>query len=135
MGLRPDDLDTQEYVAARYRTYGEQKAEEYLGRSIHHVLIYPYLSVQSPLQQLRVLRPIAPDKMSDLPEASLQQRVEEFLFHQSELLDEKQWAAYIDLFAAQRVGDDFKISLQRVDLPGPETVSVLRRVYPTRVRP
>jgi 3-phenylpropionate/cinnamic acid dioxygenase small subunit len=31
--------------------------------------------------------------------ASLQQRVEQFLFHQSELLDEKQWSAYIDLFA------------------------------------
>jgi 3-phenylpropionate/cinnamic acid dioxygenase small subunit len=31
--------------------------------------------------------------------ASLQQRVEQFLFHQSELLDEKQWGAYIDLFA------------------------------------
>lgn len=32
-------------------------------------------------------------------DASLQQRVEQFLFRQSELLDEKQWAAYIDLFA------------------------------------
>jgi 3-phenylpropionate/cinnamic acid dioxygenase small subunit len=31
--------------------------------------------------------------------ASLQQRVEQFLFHQSELLDEKHWGAYIDLFA------------------------------------
>jgi 3-phenylpropionate/cinnamic acid dioxygenase small subunit len=30
--------------------------------------------------------------------ASLQQRVEQFLFHQSELLDGKHWAAYIDLF-------------------------------------
>jgi 3-phenylpropionate/cinnamic acid dioxygenase small subunit len=36
----------------------------------------------------------------DTRTASLQQRVEQFLFHQSELLDEKQWAAYIDLFAA-----------------------------------
>jgi phenylpropionate dioxygenase-like ring-hydroxylating dioxygenase large terminal subunit len=62
MGLRPDDPDTKEYVAAMYQAYGEQKAEEYLGRSIHHVLIYPYLSVQSPLQQLRVLRPVAPNK-------------------------------------------------------------------------
>jgi hypothetical protein len=26
------------------------------------VLVYPYLSVQSPLQQLRCMRPIAPDK-------------------------------------------------------------------------
>jgi len=30
--------------------------------------------------------------------ASLQQRVEQFLFHQSELLDGKHWGAYIDLF-------------------------------------
>jgi len=35
--------------------------------------------------------------------ADLQQRVEQFLFHQSELLDEKQWAAYIELFAADGV--------------------------------
>jgi phenylpropionate dioxygenase-like ring-hydroxylating dioxygenase large terminal subunit len=62
MGLRPDDPDTREYVASMYRAYGEAKAEEFLGRSIHHVLIYPYLSVQSPLQQLRVLRPIAPNR-------------------------------------------------------------------------
>lgn len=62
MGLRPNDPDTQEYVAAMYKAYGQERAEEYLGRSIHHVLIYPYLSVQSPLQQLRCLRPIAPNK-------------------------------------------------------------------------
>ena len=31
--------------------------------------------------------------------ASLQQQVEQFLFHQSELLDGKHWRAYIDLFA------------------------------------
>jgi phenylpropionate dioxygenase-like ring-hydroxylating dioxygenase large terminal subunit len=62
MGLRPEDPDTQQYVADMYRAYGEQRAEEILGRSIHHVLVYPYLSVQSPLQQLRVLRPIAPNK-------------------------------------------------------------------------
>jgi phenylpropionate dioxygenase-like ring-hydroxylating dioxygenase large terminal subunit len=62
MGLRPDDPDTTEYVAAMHKAYGEQQAEEFLGRSIHHVLIYPYLSVQSPLQQLRCLRPIAPNK-------------------------------------------------------------------------
>jgi 3-phenylpropionate/cinnamic acid dioxygenase small subunit len=31
--------------------------------------------------------------------ASLQHAVEQFLFHQSELLDGKHWAAYIDLFA------------------------------------
>ena len=31
--------------------------------------------------------------------ASLQHRVEQFLYYQSELLDQKQWAAYIDLFS------------------------------------
>lgn len=31
----------------------------------------------------------------------LQRRVEEFLFYQSELLDRKQWSAYLDLFAAE----------------------------------
>lgn len=62
MGLRPQDPDTLEYEALLRSAYGEARTEEYLTRSIHHVLIYPYLSVQSPLQQLRCLRPIAPDK-------------------------------------------------------------------------
>jgi len=35
MGLRPDDPDTKEYVAAMYKAYGEKQAEAYLGRSIH----------------------------------------------------------------------------------------------------
>jgi 3-phenylpropionate/cinnamic acid dioxygenase small subunit len=34
---------------------------------------------------------------------SLQQRVEQFLFYQSELLDQKQWAAYIELFSPEGV--------------------------------
>src|SRR5262249_6339375 len=34
---------------------------------------------------------------------SLQQRVEQFLYHQSELLDGKHWAAYIGLFTADGV--------------------------------
>jgi phenylpropionate dioxygenase-like ring-hydroxylating dioxygenase large terminal subunit len=62
MGLRPDDRDTKDYVEAMYRAYGEERAEQYLGRNIHHVLVYPYLSVQSPLQQLRCLRPLAPNR-------------------------------------------------------------------------
>jgi len=62
MGLRPQDPDTLEYEAVLRSAYGEAKTEEYLSRSIHHVLVYPYLSVQSPLQQLRCLRPISPDK-------------------------------------------------------------------------
>ncbi|HVL58184.1 MAG TPA: Rieske 2Fe-2S domain-containing protein [Burkholderiaceae bacterium] len=62
MGLRPQDPDTLEHEAMLKKAYGEDKAEEYLSRGIHHVLIYPYLSVQSPLQQLRCMRPLAPNK-------------------------------------------------------------------------
>ena len=62
MGLRPQDPDTLEYEALLKQAHGEEQAEAYLSRSIHHVLVYPYLSVQSPLQQLRCLRPLAPDK-------------------------------------------------------------------------
>ena len=62
MGLRPKDTDTEEYVATLYKAYGPERAEEFLGRSIHHTLIYPYLSIQSPLQQLRCLRPVAPNR-------------------------------------------------------------------------
>jgi 3-phenylpropionate/cinnamic acid dioxygenase small subunit len=35
--------------------------------------------------------------------AALQQQVEEFLFHQAELLDTKNWQAYIQLFAEQGI--------------------------------
>jgi len=62
MGLRPQDPDTLEYEGLLVQAYGKEKTEEYLSRSIHHVLVYPYLSVQSPLQQLRCLRPISADK-------------------------------------------------------------------------
>ncbi len=62
MGLRPQDPDTKAYEKLMEKAYGKEKSEEYLSRSIHHVLVYPYLSVQSPLQQLRCLRPIAPNK-------------------------------------------------------------------------
>ena len=62
MGLRPQDPDTRAHEAMLVEAYGADKAEEYLSRSIHHVLGYPYLSVQSPLQQLRCLRPVSPNK-------------------------------------------------------------------------
>jgi len=62
MGLRPRDPDTLAYEALLEQAYGKAKMEEHLSRSIHHVLVYPYLSVQSPLQQLRCLRPISADK-------------------------------------------------------------------------
>lgn len=62
MGLRPQDPDTRAHEALLVEAYGAEKTEEYLSRGIHHVLVYPYLSVQSPLQQLRCLRPLAPDR-------------------------------------------------------------------------
>ena len=62
MGLRPDDPDTNEYVERMYASYGEEKAEEILGVDLHHVLLYPCNSVQPPLQQLRTIRPIGPDR-------------------------------------------------------------------------
>jgi 3-phenylpropionate/cinnamic acid dioxygenase small subunit len=49
-------------------------------------------------------RPLpARSALTEARPAALQQRVEQFLFHQSELLDEKHWAAYIDLFASDGV--------------------------------
>jgi len=62
MGLRPQDPDTKAYEKLMEKAYGKERMEEYLSRSIHHVLVYPYLSVQSPLQQLRCLRPLSPNK-------------------------------------------------------------------------
>jgi phenylpropionate dioxygenase-like ring-hydroxylating dioxygenase large terminal subunit len=62
MGLRPQDPDTRAHEDMLIEAYGAEKTEEYLSRGIHHVLVYPYLSVQSPLQQLRCLRPQAPGR-------------------------------------------------------------------------
>ena len=62
MGLRPDDPDTNAYVKLMHDSYGEERAEEILGVNLHHVLIYPCLSVQPPLQQLRAVRPLGPDR-------------------------------------------------------------------------
>ena len=62
MGLRPRDPDTLAYEAALTRAYGAKRMEEILSVNIHHVLLYPGLSVQPPLQQLRAVRPLAPDR-------------------------------------------------------------------------
>jgi phenylpropionate dioxygenase-like ring-hydroxylating dioxygenase large terminal subunit len=62
MGLRPRDPDTLAYEAVMKKAYGEQRMEEILGVNIHHVLLYPGLSVQSPLQQLRAVRPLSVDR-------------------------------------------------------------------------
>jgi phenylpropionate dioxygenase-like ring-hydroxylating dioxygenase large terminal subunit len=62
MGLRPTDPDTLAYEGAMRKAYGEKRMEEILSVNMHHVLLYPGLSVQSPLQQLRAVRPLGVDK-------------------------------------------------------------------------
>jgi phenylpropionate dioxygenase-like ring-hydroxylating dioxygenase large terminal subunit len=62
MGLRPKDPDTLAYEKTLADAYGQKRMEEILGVNIHHVLIYPGLSVQSPLQQLRAVRPLGVDR-------------------------------------------------------------------------
>jgi len=62
MGLRPQDPDTLEYERTLTAAYGEARKDEILSTNIHHVLIYPGLSVQSPLQQLRAVRPLGVDR-------------------------------------------------------------------------
>jgi hypothetical protein len=62
MGLRPTDPDTLAYDKIMIAKYGKQRFEEIVGVNIHHVLIYPGLSVQSPLQQLRAVRPLGVDR-------------------------------------------------------------------------
>jgi len=62
MGLRPKDPDTLEYERVLAKAYGEKRKEEILTTNIHHVLLYPGLSVQSPLQQLRAVRPLGVDR-------------------------------------------------------------------------
>jgi phenylpropionate dioxygenase-like ring-hydroxylating dioxygenase large terminal subunit len=62
MGLRPRDPDTLAYEKVMHKACGKERTEEILGVNIHHVLIYPGLSVQSPLQQLRAVRPLGVDK-------------------------------------------------------------------------
>jgi phenylpropionate dioxygenase-like ring-hydroxylating dioxygenase large terminal subunit len=62
MGLRPQDPDTLAYDKIMIKKYGKKRFEEIVGVNIHHVLVYPGLSVQSPLQQLRAVRPLGVDR-------------------------------------------------------------------------
>jgi phenylpropionate dioxygenase-like ring-hydroxylating dioxygenase large terminal subunit len=62
MGLRPTDPDTLAYDKIMIEAYGQKRFEEIVNVNIHHVLIYPGLSVQSPLQQLRAVRPLGVDR-------------------------------------------------------------------------
>jgi hypothetical protein len=60
--LVPDIKNEPDYEAALAAAVGEARKEAILTTDIHHVLIYPGLSVQSPLQQLRVVRPLGVDR-------------------------------------------------------------------------
>ncbi len=62
MDLRRQDPEMIEYEKLMKAKYGEKRMEEILSVDIHHVLVYPELSVQPPLQQMRVLRPLGPGR-------------------------------------------------------------------------
>ena len=62
MDLRRRDPEMVEYEATMRARYGAERTEQILSVDIHHVLVYPCLSVQPPLQQLRAIRPLAPDR-------------------------------------------------------------------------
>ncbi|MDE0540376.1 MAG: Rieske 2Fe-2S domain-containing protein [Rhodospirillales bacterium] len=62
MGLRPRDPITVSHEEALTKAYGAERMDEILSTNVHHVLVYPCLSVQPPLQQLRAVRPLAAGK-------------------------------------------------------------------------
>jgi len=62
MGLRPRDPVTLAHEEVLEKAYGAERMEEILSTNVHHVLVYPCLSVQPPLQQLRAVRPLAANK-------------------------------------------------------------------------
>jgi phenylpropionate dioxygenase-like ring-hydroxylating dioxygenase large terminal subunit len=62
MGLRPRDPVTLAHEAALTDAYGAERMDEILSTNVHHVIVYPCLSVQPPLQQLRAVRPLGPNK-------------------------------------------------------------------------
>jgi phenylpropionate dioxygenase-like ring-hydroxylating dioxygenase large terminal subunit len=62
LGLRPTDPDSVFYENLMRERYGAKEADEILSRDVHHILVYPCLSVQPPFQQLRAIRPLGPDK-------------------------------------------------------------------------
>jgi len=62
MDLRRQDPVTIEYEAEMRKYHSPERVEQILTVDIHHVLVYPCLSVQSPLQQLRAVRPLGPDR-------------------------------------------------------------------------
>jgi phenylpropionate dioxygenase-like ring-hydroxylating dioxygenase large terminal subunit len=62
MSLRPQDPISLNYESIMKQKYGEARTNQILDTNIHHVICYPGLSVQPPLQQLRAIRPLAHDQ-------------------------------------------------------------------------
>ena len=62
MGLRPRDPITIAHEESLAAVHGVERMDEILSTNVHHVLVYPCLSVQPPLQQLRAVRPLAANK-------------------------------------------------------------------------
>lgn len=62
MNLNREDPEMIEYLKRMHASYGEERTEEILAVDLHHVLVYPCLSVQPPLQQLRAIRPLGPGR-------------------------------------------------------------------------
>jgi phenylpropionate dioxygenase-like ring-hydroxylating dioxygenase large terminal subunit len=62
MSLRPQDPASLEYERIMKGRHGEARANEILDANIHHVICYPVLSIQPPLQQLRAIRPLGVDR-------------------------------------------------------------------------
>lgn len=62
MDIRRADPEMVEYLKIMHEKHGEKRTEEILSVDIHHVIGYPCLSVQPPLQQLRAIRPLGPDR-------------------------------------------------------------------------
>jgi phenylpropionate dioxygenase-like ring-hydroxylating dioxygenase large terminal subunit len=62
MGLRPRDPVTVAHEEALTKVHGEKRMDEILSANLHHAIVYPCLSVQPPLQQLRAVRPLGPNK-------------------------------------------------------------------------
>ena len=62
MGLRPRDPVTIAHEESLTAAYGAERMDEILSTNVHHVIVYPCLSVQPPLQQLRAVRPLGANK-------------------------------------------------------------------------
>jgi len=62
MSLRPQDPISLDYEGIMQQKYGEARTNQILDTNIHHVICYPVLSIQPPLQQLRAIRPLAVDQ-------------------------------------------------------------------------